>query len=220
MRIAITASIAVIALAAVPGAANAGVFSCDAEGGKQEGGAVIGAIIGGVIGNQVAKRERGAGTVIGAGVGAAIGSSLGCKMQEEDQRRAEVALEEALRTGQPARWRNPKSGAYGEIRVLPVADSGRWYAPGAVNVRGGPSTSARVIARLSAGETFDATPYNSSWLSLGDGGYVARSVVRAEPGEDGCRTVEQTAYTKRYGRETERYRACRKPGGAWDLSKI
>jgi surface antigen len=220
MRIALTASIAVIALAALPGAASAGVFGCDAEGGKQEGGAVIGAIIGGVIGNQVAKGERGAGTVIGAGVGAAIGSSLGCKMQEEDQRRAEVALEEALRTGRPASWRNPKSGAYGEIRVLPVANGGRWVAPGTVNVRGGPSTSARVVGQFAAGETFDATPYNSRWLALSGGGYVSRSVVRAAPAADGCQTVEQTAYTKKYGRETERYRACRKPGGAWDISKI
>ena len=32
--------------------------------------------------------------------------------------------------------------------------------------------------------------------------------------------LEQTVYTKKYGRETERYRACRKPGGAWDVNKI
>ncbi len=220
MRIAITASIAVIALSGFAGPASAGVFSCDAEGGKQEGGAVIGAIIGGVIGNQVAKRERGAGTVIGAGVGAALGSSIGCKMQEEDQRRAEVALEEALRTGRPASWRNPKSGAYGEIRLLPVADSGRWMAPGTVNIRSGPTTSSRVLGQFAGGETFDASPYNSKWLSVSGGGYVSRSVVRSAPAADGCQTLEQVAYTKKYGRETERYRACRKPGGAWDLTKI
>lgn len=219
MRIAITASIAVIALAALPGAANAGVFSCDANGGKQEGGAVIGAIIGGVIGNQIAKGERGAGTVVGAGLGAAIGSSIGCKMQEEDQRRAEAALDEALATGRPARWRNPNSGAYGEIRVLPAASSGSWYAPGTVNVRATPSTRGRVVGRLAGGETFGGTSYNSGWLRV-DGGYVAKSVVRPAPRQDGCETLEQTAYTKKYGRETERYRACRKPGGAWDVRRI
>lgn len=219
MRIALTASIAVLALAALPGAANAGVFSCDSAGGKQEGGAIIGAIIGGVIGNQVAKGERGAGTVVGAGIGAAIGSSIGCKMQEEDQRRAEVALNEALATGRPASWRNPNTGAYGEIRILPAAASGRWYAPGTVNVRSSPSTRARVVGRVAGGETFDASSYNSGWLAV-SGGYVARSVVRPAPRADGCETLEQTAYTKKYGRETERYRACRKPSGEWHVKKI
>lgn len=219
MRIATTAAVAVLALAGAPGIANAGVFSCDAAGGKQEGGAVIGAIIGGVIGNQVAKRERGAGTVVGAGIGAAIGSSIGCKMQEEDQRRAEEALNEALATGRPASWRNPNSGAYGEIRVLPTANSGSWYAPGNVNIRARPSTTGQVIGQLAAGETFGGVIYNSGWLKV-QSGYVSRSVVRAAPRQDGCETLEQTAYTKKYGRETERYRACRKPGGAWDVRKI
>jgi surface antigen len=218
MRIALTACIAVLTFGALPGAANAGVFSCDASGGKQEGGAAVGAIIGGIIGNQLAKRERGAGTVVGAGLGAAIGSSIGCKMQEEDQRRAEAALDEALATGQPASWRNPKSGAYGEIRVLPVGSSGRWYAPGTVNIRATPSTRARVVGQLTAGEMFDASSYSSAWLQV-NGGFVSKSVVRAAS-RDGCETIEQTAYTKKYGRETERYRACRKPGGAWQLTKI
>ena len=218
MRIAIFTSAAVIAFTALPGVASAGVFGCDAAGGKQEGGAVIGAIIGGVIGNQVAKGERGAGTAVGAGLGAAIGSSIGCKMQEEDQRRAEVALEEALSTGRPASWRNPRSGAYGEIRVLPAASSGRWYAPGAVNVRARPSTSARIVGQIRPGEAFAASSYSAGWLAY-NGGFISRSVVRAAS-RDGCETIEQTAYTKRYGRETERYRACRGSGGGWELTKI
>jgi len=219
MRIAITAAIAVLALAGAPGVANAGVFSCDSAGGKQEGGAVIGAIIGGVIGNQVAKGERGAGTVVGAGIGAAIGSSIGCKMQEEDQRRAEAALNETLATGRPTSWRNPNSGAYGDIRVLPTANSGYWYAPGNVNVRARPSTSGRVVGQLAGGESFGGAIYNSGWLKV-SGGYVSRSVVRAAPREDGCQLLEQTVYTKKYGRETERYRACRKPNGDWKVRKI
>lgn len=219
MRIAITAAVAVLALAAAPGVANAGVFSCDANGGKQEGGAIVGAIIGGVIGNQVAKRERGAGAVVGAGIGAAIGSSIGCKMQEEDQRRAEAALDETLATGRPTSWRNPNSGAYGEIRVLPAANSGYWFAPNTVNIRATPSTRGRVIGQFAGGESFGGSIYNSSWLKV-DGGYVARSVTRPAPRRDGCQTLEQTAYTKKYGRQVERYRACRKPGGAWDVNRI
>ena len=34
------------------------------------------------------------------------------------------------------------------------------------------------------------------------------------------RRIEQTIYTKKYGTERERYRACRKPSGSWDLTKI
>ena len=219
MRIAITAAIAAATLFALPGVASAGVFSCDAAGGKQEGGAVIGAIVGGLVGNQVAKRERGAGTVVGAGIGAAIGSSIGCKMQEEDQRRAQAALEEALTTGRPTSWRNPNSGAYGDIRVLPASNSGSWYAPNTVNVRAAPSTRGRIVGRMGAGETFGGVSYNAGWLKV-DGGYISKSVVRAAPRQDGCETVEQTVYTKKYGNETEHYRACRKPGGAWDVNKI
>lgn len=219
MRIAITAAIAAAALIGLPGAANAGVFGCDASGGKQEGGAVIGAIIGGVVGNKIAKGERGAGTVVGAGIGAAIGSSIGCRMQEEDQRRAEAALDEALATGRPTSWRNPSSGAYGDIRVLPAADSGYWYAPNTVNVRATPSTRGRVVGQIAAGESFGGLSYSTGWLKV-DGGYVSRSVVRAAPRQDGCETVEQTVHTKKYGRQTEHYRACRKPGGAWDVNRI
>lgn len=219
MRIAITAAIAAAGLIAFPGVASAGVFSCDAAGGKQEGGAVIGAIIGGVIGSQVSKNERGAGAVVGAGVGAAIGSSIGCKMQEEDQRRAEAALNETLATGRPTSWKNPNSGAYGDIRVVSAGSGGYWYAPNTVNVRATPSTRARIVGQLGAGESFNATSYNSGWLKVA-GGYVSKSVVRSAPAQDGCQTVEQTVYTKKYGRETEHYRACRKPGGAWDIRKI
>lgn len=220
MRIAIIAALSAASLIAVPGVASAGVFSCDAAGGKQEGGAVIGAIIGGIVGNQVAKNERGAGTVVGAGVGAAIGASIGCKMQEEDQRRAQAALDEALATGRPTSWKNPNTGAYGDIRVLPASNNGGWYAPGNVNVRSTPSTSGRIVGRYAAGESFGGTSYNTGWLKV-NGGYVSKSVVRpAAASGDGCRTVEQTVFTKRYGRETEQYRACRAPSGAWDVNRI
>ncbi|MDP1630766.1 MAG: SH3 domain-containing protein [Caulobacter sp.] len=256
MRIAITASVMVAALAAaVPGAAQAGVFGCDSGGGKQEGAAVIGALIGGVVGNKLVKGERGAGTVVGAGIGAAIGSSIGCKMQEEDQRRAEAALDEALATGRPVAWKNPNSGANGEIRVLAsngygdgygqpvqlsnvafardvqpqrywVGGGGTWYAARNVNLRAGPTTRSRVVGQLAGGQNFEvlAKVQGQPWLLVGrDGygvGYVSESVVSPVVRNDGCQTVEQTLYTKKYGRETERYRACRQSGGGWDLTKI
>ena len=52
MRLAVTTSAILVAAAvAMPGAAQArGIFGCDADGGKQEGGAVIGAIVGEYLG--------------------------------------------------------------------------------------------------------------------------------------------------------------------------
>jgi surface antigen len=218
MRIALTASVLLAAAAAtaLPGAAQArGVFGCDAAGGKQEGGAVIGAIVGGLIGNQVAKNERGLGTAIGAGLGAAAGSAIGCKIQEDDKRQAEAALEQALRTGYAQNWRNPSTGSRGDVQVEAWSAYGEgygqpyqlrsvsfargvtpqrsweggggwWYAPGTVNLRGGPSTSSPIVGKLAGGQDFQvlAKVAGANWL------------------------------------ESERFRACRKPSGTWDLTKI
>ncbi len=258
MRIALTTALLLAAAAtAAPGAAQArGIFGCDAEGGKQEGGAVIGAIVGGIIGNQVSKNERGLGTAIGAGLGAAAGSAIGCKMQEADRRRAEAALEEALRTGQAANWRNPETGSRGDVSVQPwnaygegygepyslrnvsyargvqprrdwEGGGGWWHAPGTVNLRSRPSTSGAVVGKLPGGQDFMvlAKVPGQPWLLVGQNGYatgyVAQSVVRPRGGDTGdCRRIEQTIHTRKYGVERERYRACRKPGGAWDLTRI
>ena len=254
MRIALTTALLLAAAAtAAPGAAQArGIFGCDAEGGKQEGGAVIGAIVGGIIGNQVSKNERGLGTAIGAG----LGSAIGCKMQEADRRRAEAALEEALRTGQAANWRNPETGSRGDVSVQPwnaygegygepyslrnvsyargvqprrdwEGGGGWWHAPGTVNLRSRPSTSGAVVGKLPGGQDFMvlAKVPGQPWLLVGQNGYatgyVAQSVVRPRGGDTGdCRRIEQTIHTRKYGVERERYRACRKPGGAWDLTRI
>lgn len=258
MRAAITASIFLAAAATVvPGAAQArGIFGCDADGKKQEGGAVIGAIIGGVVGNRIAKDDRALGTAIGAGIGAAAGSAIGCKMQEADKKKAEAALEEALRTGYATNWRNPETGSYGDVSVQPWSAYGEgygqpytlqstsfargvtpqrsweggggwWYAPNTVNLRGAPSTSGAIVGKLAGGQEFQvlAKVRGQPWLLVGQNGYatgyVAQSVVRPRGGDNGdCRRIEQTIYTKKYGTERERYRACRKPSGSWDLTKI
>ena len=258
MRLAVTASVLLAAAAvSMPGAAQArGIFGCDAQGGKQEGGAVIGAIVGGIIGNKVAKNERGLGTVIGAGIGAAAGSAIGCKIQENDRKKAEAALEDALRTGQATNWRNPETGSRGDVTVQPwnaygegygepyrlqsvsfardvspqtawEGGGGWWYAPATVNLRGRPSTSAPVVGKLAGGQDFQvlAKVRGQPWLLVGQNGYatgyVAQSVVRPRGGDSGdCRRIEQTIHTQKYGTERERYRACRKPSGSWDLTRI
>jgi surface antigen len=258
MRAAVTASLFLAAAAvAMPGAAQArGIFGCDADGGKQEGGAVIGAIVGGIIGNKMAKDDRALGTVIGAGIGAAAGSAIGCKIQENDRKKAEAALEEALRTGHATNWRNPETGSRGDVTVEPWSvygegygepyrlqsvsfargvapqsawegGGGWWYAPKTVNLRGRPSTSGAIVGKLAGGQDFQvlAKVKGQPWLLVGQNGYatgyVAQSVVRPRGGDTGdCRRIEQTIYTKKYGTERERYRACRKPSGSWDLTKI
>lgn len=259
MRSAITASIllAALATAALPGAAQArGIFGCDSGGGKQEGGAVIGAIVGGIIGNQIAKNERGLGTAIGAGLGAAAGSAIGCKIQEDDQRKAEAALEEALRTGYATDWRNPKTGSRGNVAVEPWSTygdgygepydlrnvsfargvtaqryweggGGWWRTNNTVNLRGSPSTRGRIVGKLPGGQDFLvlAKVRGQPWLLVGENGYatgyVAQSVVRPRGGDSNdCRRITQTISTKRYGTESERFRACRKPSGHWELTRI
>lgn len=205
---------ALTAVAPLPAAAQsgrplAGIFSCEASGGKQEGGALAGAALGALLGSQISKNERGLGAVAGAALGAAAGSAIGCRMQSSDQARAQTALNAALNEGRGQTWSNPQTGASGRVDVVansygpPVdarnirfsggvrtlasyeATAGQYYAPGQVNLRSGPSTSTSVIGRLRAGETFDALGRapGTDWLLVGQGGsaigYVAASVVRA-----------------------------------------
>jgi uncharacterized protein YcfJ len=94
------------------------IFSCQAGGNKQAGGAAIGGVLGGLLGNQVAKNERTLGSVIGAAAGAAIGSYVGCRMQTADQQRAYAAANAALINGQSTSWSNPQTGASGQVNVL------------------------------------------------------------------------------------------------------
>jgi surface antigen len=110
--------------APIPAMAQSGnplnsIFSCQASGNKQAGGAAVGAVIGGLLGNTTAgKNSRGSSTVLGAALGAAAGSYIGCRMQTSDQRRAEAATREALDYGRDASWTNPETGASGRVRVV------------------------------------------------------------------------------------------------------
>ncbi len=99
------------------GGSLASVFSCDASGGKQAGGAAIGGLIGALAGRALAKGNRSLGTGIGAAVGAATGSYVGCKMQREDVNRASYATQDALRYNRAQTWTNPDTGAYGRVNV-------------------------------------------------------------------------------------------------------
>lgn len=118
---------AITTLAASPATAQTGLgglFSCDAPGQANTGGAVIGGLVGALAGSQVSKDNRALGAAIGAGIGAAIGNSVGCRMDRKARQDAQLAFQRALDTGRPQRWSDPQTGASGEIVVLSRASSG------------------------------------------------------------------------------------------------
>lgn len=199
---AILAAVAIAAPWPGPAAAQSSnplsaIFSCDAAGGKQEGGAVIGGLVGGAVGNRVAKGERGLGTVVGAALGAAAGSYIGCRMQRSDQKKAEQAARDALNRNRNAAWTNPETGASGEVRMVSTSSSGepvsmnglrlasgvdlaqaydgasgRYTARSTVNLRSGPSTRSAIVGKLRPGDEVDALArvHGANWLLAGRDG--------------------------------------------------
>lgn len=104
------------------------IFSCQASGNKQAGGAAVGAVLGGLLTNSTAgKRNRGTSTVLGAALGAAAGSYIGCRMQTSDQQQAENAAQRALANGESTSWSNPETGASGRYNLVSTSpyDDGR-----------------------------------------------------------------------------------------------
>jgi surface antigen len=196
---------ATLGLGATPAAAQSGLgglYSCDAPGQANTGGAVIGGLVGALAGSQVSKNERALGAVIGAGIGAAIGNSIGCRMDRKARQDAQVAFERALETGRPQSWSDPTTGASGEIVVVDrdrgsssypgggytgrwrfaegvapgirVSSAGGTYAAnGRINMRAAPSANAAVVDRLQAGERFEAAgTVSGGWLAVVEGGLI------------------------------------------------
>lgn len=87
---------------------------------KQDVGTVSGAAIGGLVGSQFGK---GGGQLVGVGLGALagayLGGMIGKNMDETDRLKMNTALENN-QTGQPAYWRNTKTGA--SYTVVPTKD--------------------------------------------------------------------------------------------------
>lgn len=196
-RLILIAAASTLGFSATPAAAQSGLgglFSCDAPGQANTGGAVVGGLIGALAGSQVSKNERALGAVIGAGIGAAIGNSIGCRMDRKARQDAQVAFERALETGRPQTWSDPATGASGEIVVLDRSQpsssgggySGRWRfaegvapairtssaggtytANGRINMRAAPSANAAVVDRMQAGERFEvAGTVAGGWLAV------------------------------------------------------
>ena len=88
---------------------------------NQVGGLVFGAIAGGLFGNVVSsRRNRGGATAAGAIAGGALGLALSSNLNCDDGYYAHQAYYGGFEAGHPHRtyrWRNPRSGSYGALRV-------------------------------------------------------------------------------------------------------
>ena len=87
---------------------------------------IAGALIGGLLGNALGSgRSRGGATSAGVVAGGALGAVLTKGMDCEDQSYAYKTYYDGFnagRTNVPYQWRNPRSGHYGEMRVLDYAN--------------------------------------------------------------------------------------------------
>lgn len=164
-------------------AAQAGVTSCAATGGKQEAGALIGAALGGLLGNSISGHNRTTGTVVGAAVGAAAGSAVGCQMQHGDP---------ARRPARDGRYGYERSSyVSGGYRLSSQIEPARFSRIGQTFVvtrdfglRAAPEFSSRYVGKLRGGERVEAMARvrGTEWILVGrDGvgfGYVHDDYVR------------------------------------------
>lgn len=227
-----------------------GLFACEGSGGKQEGGALIGAAAGALLGNKVSKKNKTLGTLVGAAAGAAAGGYIGCRMQSTDAAMAEQATKKALETGVAQTWSNSRTGNSGRIAVVsssygpPIdgrslryaagvqslpsfeAAGGGYVASSTTNLRASPSTKARVVGKLAAGERFDALGVapTGGWVLVGRGGqgvgYAASSLVRPDGQQvASCRVIDASVSGGGQGATRQRYSACRDARGEWQVTQ-
>ena len=107
-------SLLVIAMASAVSIAGCATY----QGQQEQAGMIIGGVLGGVLGSQVGGGHgRTAAIIAGTLAGAAIGGAVGRSMDEVDRMRTAQTLE-TVRTGVPARWRNPDTG--NDYTVVPT----------------------------------------------------------------------------------------------------
>jgi surface antigen len=187
-----------------------GIFGCAAEGNKQTIGAIAGGAIGGLLGNRIAGRgSRTLGTIVGGALGAAGGSALGCKLQKNDQAKAEQAMEKAVVTGKDQSWQSAETGASGKVEVgqaalagAGLADmklasgvepasgyskvGGTFVSTAAANIRSAPGTGSKIVGRLATGQRVwvPASVQGAPWYLVSDQnvgqGYVSNALLKRE----------------------------------------
>lgn len=187
-----------------------GIFGCSSDGNKQVGVAVVGGVLGGFLGNRIAGRgSRTLGTIIGGALGAAAGSAIGCKLQKNDQAKAERAMEDAVATGKDQSWKSDETGASGTVEVgrtaltgagladvklgkgVEPADSyakvgGAFVAVSAANVRSAPNLEGAILGKLAQGQRVwvPASVEGAPWFLVSDQGvgqgYVSNALLKRE----------------------------------------
>ena len=224
------------------------IFGCSASGSKQEIGATVGGVAGGFLGNRVAGGgKRTIGTVVGAAVGAAAGSTLGCKLQRNDQAKAEAALARSAETGQAQSWSNPSTGSSGSTQIVttpsrglaglalapgvePIADyqriDGYYTATTRANVRSAPGMDGVIMGQLTPNERLwvPASAASGDWLLVSRNGvgqgYVSSALLTPEKSTTAeCKIVRQTL-TVGGQSEVQDLRACPNPAGGWAFTPV
>ena len=181
-----------------------GIFSCSSHGNKQEIGAAAGGVVGGVLGNVIVKGNKTLGTLAGAALGAAAGGAIGCKLQKNDQAKAERAAQAALNTDHSQSWSNSETGAKGSAVVTSGGGmSGMTFASGVkpaaaytnigadyitstsgANVRNAPSKTAPITATLASGQKIyvPAGVKGQPWVLYAQSGvaqgYIATTTIK------------------------------------------
>ena len=228
-----------------------GVFNCDSGGNKQVIGAAAGGVLGGFLGNRIAGGgSRTLGTLLGGALGAAAGSALGCKLQKNDQAKAQHALENAVSTGKDQAWQSDESGASGKVQVSQNASgaslAGIKFANGvepasgytkvgasyvstaAVNLRAAPGTNSKSLGTLANGERVwvPASVTGQPWMLVSqDGigqGYVSSALLKKAPlaTASGCKMVKQTIDVPGSAAESETFQACKDKEGQWVMTRV
>ncbi len=226
-----------------------GVFGCEASGNKRTGTTIVGGAIGGLLGNRIAGRgSRTLGTIIGGALGAAAGSAVGCKLQRDDQIKAERAMEDAIASGEDQDWTS-ESGASGRVDVSSSTGAGladlrfdndvepadgytkvgaSYVATAAANIRSRPAVEGRKLGALTVGQRVwvPASVQGAPWLLISDQGvgqgYVSNALLRREATQtaSACRMVKQTVDVPGSGTASETYQACKGKDGAWVLTRV
>ena len=228
-----------------------GIFGCSTDGNKQTTAAVIGGVLGGVLGNRIAGRgNRTLGTLLGGALGAAGGSALGCKLQKNDQAKAERAMEDALAKGESQSWESPETGASGNVEVSSAMSgatlSGLKFATGvepwsgyrkvggafvstsSANIRSKPGLDGQIVGRLTSGARVwvPAATEGAPWYLISDNGvaqgYVSNALLQRASTEtaSNCKMVKQTVAMANQGSESETFQACKDNAGQWVLTRV
>jgi outer membrane lipoprotein SlyB len=228
-----------------------GIFNCNASGSKQEIGAIAGGVLGGFLGNRIAgSGSRTLGTILGGALGAAAGSALGCKLQKNDQVKAQRAIEAAVVSGKDQSWKSDETGASGTVQVSKTANGttldgikfadgvepatgytrvgGTYVTASNANVRAAPAASAKLLGTLPSGQRVwvPASVSGQPWMLVSqDGvgqGYVSAPLLKRSAAQtaSGCKMVKQTVDVPGSGAQSETYQACKGKDGQWAMTRV